>query len=155
APHDSIGRLADHDRARLGELLESTRDVRRITDGGVVHPEVVADLADDDETGIHADPDLELLTLPRRLAGPLSHRALDAERGQYRAACVILPGERRAEERHEAVAEKLVDGALVAVDFAEAHLEEPFQQTVHRFGPEDLGEWRRIGEVAEENRHLL
>src|SRR5262249_7168801 len=47
------------------------------------------------------------------------------------------------------------DGALVAVDFAEAHLEEPFQQTVHRFGPEDLGEWRRIGEVAEENRHLL
>ena len=41
-----------------------------------------------------------------------------------RAARVILVGERRAEERHEAVAEELVDRALVAMHLGERDLEE-------------------------------
>ena len=37
---------------------------------------------------------------------------------------MILVGERGAEERHEAVAEELVDRALVAVDLGQGGLEE-------------------------------
>ena len=39
----------------------------------------------------------------------------DGERGMRRTLRVILVGERRAEQGHDAVAEELVDGALEAV----------------------------------------
>ena len=129
--------------------------MRRITDGRVVHPQVVADLANHDETRVHSDADFELFSQRRRPADTLLHRALNAERSQDRPVCMIFAGERRAEERHEAIAEELVDRALVAVDFIEAELKKSFQQTVHRFGAQDFGQRRRVGQVAEEDSDLL
>ena len=90
----------------------------RVTGGGVVHPKVVADRTDDHRTGVDPDPDVDL--------GSLLHR----ERGKRGAACVILVSDRGAEEGHEAVAEELVDRALVAVDLREGEREEAVDDAV-------------------------
>jgi hypothetical protein len=69
---------------------------------------------------VDADPHLQVE--PLRVAQLLAHalqRALDVERGRDRAARRVLERERRAEERHDAVARELDDGALVAVDLFE------------------------------------
>ena len=70
----------------------------------------------------------------------LAHGARHTERGQRGAARVVLVGQRRAEKRHEAVAEELVHGALVPVDLGQGELEEGVEQTVHRVGPQALGD---------------
>src|SRR5262249_20293731 len=50
-------RLAREDCPRLGQLLEAGGQVRGVADGRVIHPQVVADRADDHEPGVqpHAD----------------------------------------------------------------------------------------------------
>ena len=48
-----------HDRARVRRLLESRRDVRRVADGRVVHPQVVPDAADHDKPGVQPLTHLE------------------------------------------------------------------------------------------------
>src|SRR5687767_7413864 len=63
---------------------------------------------------------------------------------------MILVREGRAEERHEAVAEELVDRALVAMHLRERGLEEPAQQRVHGLGAEPFGERGRADDVAEQ-----
>ena len=50
-------------------------------------------------------------------------RVADRERGAHRALGRVLVRDRRAEERHHAVARELVDDALEAVDLAEGELE--------------------------------
>ena len=68
--------------------------------------------------------------------GSRLHRAADVEGGQHGATGVVLVGERRAEQRHEAVAEELVHRALVAVHLGQRRLEEPAQERVHAVGAE-------------------
>jgi AAA ATPase-like protein len=109
----------------------------------------------DDEPGVephaHAERD--------RRAGVqhdgLLERPGDAESSQRRPARVVLVRERRAEEGHEAVAEKLVDGALVAVDLGEGDLEEPVEEIVHRVGPQPLGQRGGADQIAEEHGDRL
>ena len=50
---------ADHDAPRLGHLLEPRGRVRGIPDGGVVHAQVVTDLADDDQARVDANAHLQ------------------------------------------------------------------------------------------------
>ena len=64
----------------------------------------------------------------------------DAERGLQRAARVVLMGDRGTEERHDAVAEKLIHGALVAVDFGQHELEGPRHEAVDVLRIEAFGE---------------
>ena len=75
----------------------------------------------------------------------------DAERREARPPRVILVGQRRPEERHEAVAEELVDGALVAVDLGEGGLEELVDEDVHALRPQPLRQRGRADQVAEEH----
>ena len=59
---------------------------------------------------------------------------LHPERRVARAYGVVLEGERRAEERHDAIAHHLVHGALVAVD----SLHHPLEHRIHQL-PSLLG----------------
>ena len=79
------------------------------------------------------------------------HRAADVEGGEHGATGVILVGERRAEQRHEAVAEELVHRAFVAMHLRERRLEEAAQERVHAVGADPLGEGGGADEVAEEH----
>jgi len=57
--------LADHHAARPGRLLHARGEVRRVADRGVVHAQVVADLADDHRTGVETDTELKADALLR------------------------------------------------------------------------------------------
>jgi hypothetical protein len=109
-----IGR--DHDRAGIGELLHPRGQVRRLADGGVIHVEVATNGAHDDLARVEPDADLD--DRPMRASHRFRirlHALLHPERGVARAHRVIFMGERRAEQRHDAVAHDLVHRALVAV----------------------------------------
>ena len=144
-------RLARENRARLGQLLEAGGEVGGVADRRVIHAQVVADRAHDDETGVKAHPDRQRDLGPPDGDGAVAERAGDAEGGERRAACVILVREGRAEERHEAVAEELVDRALVAMHLGEGGLEEGIHENVHSLRPEPLGQRRGADQVAEEH----
>ena len=79
--------------------------------------------------------------LQRRVAGALG---------------VVLVGDRRAEQRHDAVAGVLVDGALEAMHALREDAEEPRRRMVcHCSGSTLLGECHRALHVGEEHRDLL
>ena len=73
----------------------------------------------------------------------------------HRAPRVVLVGDRRAEQRHDAVAEELVDRALVAVDLGQHQLEGAGHEGVDVLGIEALGDRGEAGDVHEEHRDLL
>jgi len=85
----------------------------------------------------------------------LGQAPLDAQGGHDGSARVILVGERGAEQRHETVAQKLVDRPFVAMDLSQRQLEEPVQEAVHRLGSEPLGQRCGAGQVAKEDGDLL
>jgi hypothetical protein len=114
---ETSGVRGDEDRARHGHLLHPGGEMGGLADSGIVHVEIAPDRPDDDFTGVQADPNVErypvaFLDLLRVLRDCLLH----PQSRVASAYCMVLLGERRAEERHDAVAHDLVDGALVAVD---------------------------------------
>ena len=68
---------------------------------------------------------------------------------------MVLVGQRRAEERHDAVAHDLVDGALVAVDRLHHPLEHRVQELPRFLGVPVGQELHRALEVGQQDRHLL
>ena len=151
ALHEPARRLAHQNGSGLGVLLEPGGEIRGVADRCVVHPEVVADLAYHHRAGVEPHTHRDAGSLATRGSGLLAYGPLDAERGQDGAACMVLVGHRCAEQSHEAVAEELVDRALVAMDFGESEVEEPVQERVHGLGAEALDQGRRVDDVAEEN----
>src|SRR5581483_391782 len=101
-------------------LLHARGEVHGVADGGVVHGEVVGDASDHDGAGVQADAEgrVDLCVVD-----VLGERALDVERGGDAAAGGVLVGDRRAEERHDAVAGELGDGAFVFVDAGDHELD--------------------------------
>ena len=83
------------------------------------------------------------------------HRLLHPERRVARPHGVILVGERRAEERHDAVAHHLVHGALVAVDRLHHVLEHGVEELARLLGVAIGEQLHRALEVGEEDRDLL
>jgi len=139
-----------------GELLHPRREVRGLPDGGVVHAEVAPDRPHYDLARVEPHPNLHLNAV--RAADVFvvaSDRLLHPERRVARPHRVVLVGERRAEERHDAVAHHLVDRALVTVH----GLNHPFEHRVEklaRFLGIAVGEQlHRTLQVSEEDRDLL
>ena len=152
----SVGGFRDQDRARLGEGLHAGREMSGVAHRRVVPAKVVADPADDDQPGVqsqahvhfHALLALELRAVP-------ADRLLDRQGRLDRPEGVVLQRHRRAEERHEAVPEVLVDGSLVAVDGGGHQPQHLVQDPMHELGADLLGEPGRIGEVGEQHGQLL
>ena len=110
---ESTRRLADQDDAGLARLLEARRKVDGVALSRVVHPEVVADLAHDDRAAVEADAHAELDALLSCQGGAVPrHGRLDGQGGVDRPFRVILVGDRRTKQRHDAVTRELVDRAL-------------------------------------------
>ncbi len=68
---------------------------------------------------------------------------------------MVFLGERRAKQRHKAVAGELGRRAAIAVHLGEARLEEGMDELAHRLGSEALGQRRRVDHVAEQHGDLL
>jgi len=144
------------DRPRRSELLHPRREVRRLADGRVVHAQVTSDRPDDDLAGVepHADLHLQAVRSPQ-LVGVSPDRILHPQRGVTRADGVVLVGDRGAEQRHDAVAHHLVDGALVAMSRLHHPLEHRVEHPAGLLGIAVGQELHGALEVGEENRDLL
>src|SRR5262244_2204380 len=68
---------------------------------------------------------------------------------------MVLMGDWCAEERHDAVAQELVDRAFVAVHLTQHQLEGPVHELMHLFGIESLGNGGEPGDISEQDGHLL
>jgi hypothetical protein len=152
----ALRRLGDDHMAGGRRLLKARRDVRRVADRRVVHPQVVSDAADHDEAGIQPLTDLEADS-PAQLKLCLEgiERIADRERRVHGALRVVFMCDRRAEQRHDAVAEELVDGAFVAVHRVEQQLERARHRGVDILRIEPLAERGEARDVHEVDRHLL
>jgi hypothetical protein len=72
-----------------------------------------------------------------------------------RALGMILVGDRRAEQRHDPIAEELVHGAIVAVHLGQHQFKGAIHQAMDFFGVESFGERSEARDVHEEHRDLL
>src|SRR5207237_4359891 len=111
----------------------AVRSIDRGADRAVLRALLRADVADHDLARVDADAHLEL----RQPEAPLllvhvDERALHLEGARDGALRVVRRGERRAEEREDAVALELVDGGAVPREDADHALEIAVQ------GPDDL-----------------
>jgi hypothetical protein len=155
AADEPVGGVGDRNLPGLAHLLQARRNVGRVADGGVVHAQVASDAAHHDESGVEPLPRAEADAARRQLSLILDKGPRDAERGVHGPARVILVGDGRSEQRHDPVAEKLVDRALVAVNFGEHEIEGPAHQPVDLLGVEALRQRRKPRDIHEQYGHLL
>jgi hypothetical protein len=150
------GRRGQPDGAGARQLLHAIREMHGRADGVVVHAEIVADRAHQHLARIEADPDAHLDAVGGARAVRLQlHRALDRERRVAGAHRVVLMRDRRAEQRHDPIAQDPVDGALVAVHAVHHHSQRRIQDAprVLRIGVLDQRE--RALDVGEQHGDLL
>jgi hypothetical protein len=147
--------VADADAARQRTLLQARGDVGGVADGGVVHAQVVADAPHHHRARVqtHAHPHRseQFRRVGRGFLQPLA----DGQCAVQGAAHVVFVGQRRAEQRHEAVTQELVDRAFDPVHLGHGQREERVERVVHGLGTDLLRQFGRVGEVAEQHRDLL
>ncbi len=148
--------VGDIHLARLGERLHPLREPDRVADRGVFEAQVLADRADDHLARVdpHAHREAEPL-VAADLGGVRGELALQRQRRPAGPLGVILVGERSAEQRHDAVAGELVDGALEAVDAVAQDREEALHDRPPGLRVGLLGELHRADHVGEQHGHLL
>ena len=152
----TVSGLRDHDLAGSGLPFQASRHVRRVSHRGVVHPQVVADGSHHHGPGIHPHPEGDRgVALPHIGAVPGVDPTAELQCGEHRAQGMVLMGDGGAEQRHEAIAQELIDVAFVAMNGIDSELEEPVQNVVHGLRPELLGHLRRVRQIAEQHRDLL
>src|SRR5512143_3211819 len=109
----------DADAILLGDALEARAEVHRVAHHGVRHAECRAHVAHAHAAGVDADADLHLGPAARaELLVQLRQGGLHVDRGLYGAAGVVGEVHRRVPERHDGVADVLVDGAALLLDGA-------------------------------------
>ena len=123
--------VAHADGAWLRALLQARRDVRGVTVGGVVHAQVVADAPHHHRPGVQAHAHAHRREQCRRVGGGLLQPLADRQHAVQRAAHMVFVCQRRAEQRHEAVAEELIDRAFDAMHLGHRQLEERVERVVH------------------------
>ena len=148
--------LADYDRSRYRGLLQARGDVSRVADRRIVHPEVAANAADDDEPAVETLAHLEGEgAVALQLALIVLEGTLDSERGAHSPLRMVLVRDRRAEERHDAVTGELVHRAFVPVHLGQHDLERARHQRVHVLGVESGRERGEPRDVHKQDGDLL
>ena len=116
APHQREGVLGGQDRGGLGHLLHARGQVHGLAHRGVGEREIAADGARHYFAGVEADPDLQRQAeRALQLVAEREHLRLHAQGRVAGPHRVVLVGERRTEERHDALPHHLVDRAFVAM----------------------------------------
>src|SRR4030095_12251971 len=127
-----------------------------LPDRRVVHVEVAADGPHHHLARVEPDANLDGNALgAANLVGIVPHRLLHAQGGVAGTHGVILVGEGRAEEGHDAVAHDLVHRAFVVVDGVHHVLEHGIEELARLLGIAIGEQLHGALEVGEEHRHLL
>jgi hypothetical protein len=149
------GGRADGDTPASGRGLQSRRGVDRVPEG--VEPflgrrAVVRE--EDDRPGVDSDPPGELHAV--RLADVLrvrAERSLHPECRADGALGIVVVRARDAEQRVEAVAGELRNGAAEPLHLSDEQARHLVEEKLRALWPEPLADRRRIRDVREENRH--
>ena len=138
----SMGHFPDEHDARWGHGLEATRGIDDVTGDHALasRPERDRRLAGDD-----ARPRLEAREEP-------ADGVDDVERGANRALRIVLVRRGRTPDRHDGVADELLDGAAVALDHVAGDVEVPAQELANLLVVAALGQGRESDQVGEEDR---
>ena len=148
--------LAAQDFSGCRKRLETSREVRDVTDCGVIHSEIVTYRADNHLARIETHPHPHVRPAfryrPFRGAGQsVTYR----NRSERRPLRMVFTGEWSTEDRHETVAQELVDAAFESMHPIERDFEELRKQTVHRFRAKRTGESGRLYDVAKQDGDVL
>ena len=151
---ESIGRRKHG--TRLCHLFQTSGQVRRLAHDGVFHVQIVADAADDDLPRVESDPDhhshpLSALKLFRVLLDGFLH----PERRITCAYGVILVGDRCTKERHDAVANDSVHGALVMMDRLDHAFEHRVEDLLRSLGVAISKQLHRTLDVGKQDGDLF
>jgi hypothetical protein len=142
--------------ARLRQFLHSCGEPDGLPLCGVVHAQVAADLPDHDLARVDPHTHGEVQPpLDPQLVRVAPQLVAQVERRIARPLGMVLMGDGCPEERHDAVAGVLVDGALEAVDAVRQDLEEAVEDAVPLLGVHLLGQLQGALHVSEEHGHLL
>jgi hypothetical protein len=116
----------------------------------------VADAPDDDLAGVEPHPDthLKAMCAPHRL-GIVAHGGLHRQRRIAGPQGMVFMGDRCTEEGHDAIAQHLVHGALVAVHSIHHMAQSRVQQVLRGFGIEISDQFGGVFEVGKYNADLL
>ena len=143
-------------RSGIGQLLHPRREMGGLAHRGVVHAEVGANGPDNHLARVQADADTDgdplLASYP---LGVSLHALLHPERRVARAHRVVLMCDRRAEQRHDAVAHDLIHGALVAVDGLHHPFEDWIEDLARLFRVAVGEQLHRAFQVGKEDSYLL
>ncbi len=136
-------RAADQDLSRFGGLLQSGGEVCGVADRGI-HAEASADRAKDDRSGMDADPNPQFAADSGVPIAGLAESPSNGEPREQGAPHMVLMGDRRAEQRHKAVAAELRCDTVEAVHFGQRYLDKFADEVVHRLGAETIGKRGRV-----------
>jgi hypothetical protein len=137
--HEAVGFLADQDRTWLGGGLEARRDVGGVADCRRVHPQIAANRAEHNKTGVDANADLQFRPSALASGAAVDNGFADCQRCQQCALRMILASYRRAEQCQKSVAGELRHGAFVAPHCSQCGVDKPANQLVHLFRAKALG----------------
>ena len=149
------GMLGQVHAAGSGHLLHPRREPHAVSLGGVVHAQVVADLADHHLPRVEAHADGELEPSGSERTGIAPQLVHQVQRGVTRSPGVILVRDGSPEESHDPVAGELVDGAFEAMDRLGRDLEEAVENPMPFLRTHPLGEQHGVDHVGEQHRDLL
>ena len=122
----------------------------------VVHVQIIGDRADDHLPRIESNADLYWHAMrPLNLIAVAHHRLLHPECGVAGTDGVVLVGEGRAEEGHDAVAHHLIHCAFVAMHRFHHQLQDRIENLPRLFRVAVGHQFHRPPEVGEEDGHLL
>jgi hypothetical protein len=140
----------------LGDLLHPRRQVGRVPERSVVHPQIVADLPDHHLSRVEAHSHREADPLAdAQLIRVATQRIAKVKSGLTSSLRVVFVRNWCAEECHDAVTAILVDRTLEAVNAFGQDLEEVNHDAVPFLGVEFGGQLRRALHVGKQNCHLL
>ena len=107
-------------------------------------------------SGVAPDADVQWHALPAlHLGGVVLDGLLHTQRRVTSAHGVVFVRHRRAEERHDAIAEHLVDGAFVAVHGIHHDVQRRVQELAGLFRIEARDQFGRALEIGKEHGDLL
>ena len=159
-PHQALdqpqGRGRQANRPGRGQLLHARRQMRRLPHRRVVHVQVVANGADHHFPGVEPHPDahLDAVGAAHRFR-VLAHGRLHGQGGVAGPQGVVLMGQRRPEEGHDAVAQHLIHRALEAVYGVHHAMQGGIEELLGGFRVEVLNQLGGVLDVGEQHRHLL
>ncbi len=145
---DGLRLRPDVDVAGLAEILQARRDVHRVAhDGKLAHHRSVQ-IARDHEAGVDADPERQRQRA-LDVAGVTRCRLAHLHRGRHRRGRRLRGLDRKAEDRHQTVAQILVDDAAVTARDPLQHAQAPGHDGIGALDPGVGGQRPRADDVDE------